>query len=598
MLFAGLGLVAFWLGFVHYSAAQAGELIQQYGYYVMAGTFGWWAVALGRLVIRPRTRLKCVAWVERERVVWGFIAAVTVVGLLTMPYSYKVLYDEIVLQTTSWSLHYFREFCTMWRGHEVDGVFRGMAVYVDKRPFFFPFVVSLIHDLTGYRAANAFVLNTVLMPVVLVLLHGLLRRLASVWAARAALICFGTSVLLAQNANGGGMEMLNLAMFLLSLTLAGHYLEEPTAERLSALVLTCVLLAQTRYESALYVAPAAVVIVEGWRRARRIILPPAAVGAPLLLIPCALHNTYLAGTPSLWELREDVPQRFQAKYVWGNLEHAAAYFFDFSGRLMSSWWLSIIGFWALGTVLVCLVVRRWQWRSAAPSLLVPVVFGVAVLGNVGLLMFYFWGQLDDPIVARLILPFTAMLALAIAWCVQGLPEPWGRRVAVWLMAGAVVTYLGFGLRAVAYNRNINQLSDEIAWEERWLARQPLRARLIITNKTSLSWVNRSISALSVLDARHKALQVSFHLEAGTFQEALVFQYYRPVAADGGFVLDPRDELPAVYVLEPILERMEGGRLLRISRVAEIRLPPTQPVAGAMASGPASASSPPAFPERL
>lgn len=572
-LFGGCGLTAFWFGFVAKTAAEAGELIQQYGYYAMAATFGWWLVALFRLRRAGGDgSFPSRHWWRTHRAVGGVIAGFTLVAWLTMPYSYKVLYDEIVLQTTAWSIHYFREFGTMWRGYQVEGVFHALGVYVDKRPFFYPFVVSLVHDLTGYRVANAFVLNTLLMPVVLGLLYWLLGKVAGGWARWTAFVCFGTSVLLAQNANGSGMEMLNLTMFLLTLGLAVYYLEQPAADRLSALILSCVLLAQTRYESALYVVPAAVVIVEGWRRGRRVVLPPAALVAPLLLIPCGLHNTYLAGTPSLWELRADVPQRFEAKYLAGNLERAAAYFFDFSSQLLSSWWLSVVGFWALGTVLLALGLRKWSWRQAAPAPVVALVFGVAVLGNVGLLMFYFWGQLDDPIVARLILPFTIMMTLAIAWCVEQIPGAWRKTVAAWLIVGALATYLGFGMKAVTYNRTINQLADEIAWEEQWLARQPPAARLIITNKTTLSWVNQGIPSLSIPDARNKADRVQFHLEAGTFQEVLVSQFYRPVNGEGGFVLDPRDELPAAFVLEPLIERQIGGRLLRISRVVSIRLP--------------------------
>ena len=233
-------------------------------------------------------------------------------------------------------------------------------------------------------------------------------------------------------------------------------------------------------------------------------------------------------------------------------------------------------------MVLALVLRKWSWRQAAPAPVVALVFGVAVVGNVGLLMFYFWGQLDDPIVARLILPFTIMMTLAIGWCVGQIPAGWQKRVAGWLMAGALAVYLGFGMKAVTYNRTINQLADEIAWEEQWLARQPPAARLIITNKTTLSWVNQGIPSLSIPDVRNKADRVQFHLEAGTFQEVLVSQFYRPVTGAGGFVLDPRDELPASFVLEPVIERQMGGRLLRISRVVAIRLPAkTEPPASAL-----------------
>ena len=573
-VFGGFGVVALWYGFLAHTAAAAGVLIMNFGYYVMMGTFFWWGYSLYRLVAGVRFSLSG-AWVSQNRMACALIGGFTLVGWLTMPYTYKVLYDEIVLQTTAWNLHYFREFGTMWHGYEVEGVFRSLGVYVDKRPFFYPFIVSLAHDLTGYRLANAFWVNTLLMPAGLFLLYGILRKLAGLWPSWAALASFGSFSLLAQNANGSGMEMLNLAMFLLTLGLAICYLEQPDAPRLSALVLSCILLAQTRYESALYVAPVGVVILEGWRRAQRVILSPAAIMAPLLLIPCALHNSYLAGMPALWELREDVPYRFEAKYLRGNLQHAAEYFFDFSSRLMSSWWLFVVGFLALGWILLVLLRRKWAWKTSSPVELSTVLFGVAVIGNLGLLMFYFWGQLDDPIVARLILPFAAMLTIAIAWCLARIPPAWQKTAGGWLMAGALFTYLGFGLRSITYNLTLNQLGEEVAWEVRWVAKLPPASRLVISNKTVLGWLDLRVPSITIADARNRADRVLFHLNAGTFKEVLVTQYFRPVGAEGGFILDPRDELPASYVLEPLIERQVGGHLLRISRVVAIN-PPAKP----------------------
>lgn len=598
VVFGAAGVTAVAYGFLNHTAAEAGRLLQHYGYPVMLGTFLWWAWTVGRMLREKIAGLSRGSGFMREHgVAVAIITGLTVVAWCTVPYSWKVLYDEMVLQATAFNVHFFREFGTIARGYEVAGEFRSLDVYVDKRPFFYPFMLSLVHDLTGYRTANAYWLNTVLMPVVLGLVYVLGRRLGGRWPGLAALACFGATSLLAQNANGAGMEMLNLAMFLMMWWAAVRYLERPEEERLGLLVLTCVLLAQTRYESAIYVAPAALVILEGWRRAGRVMLPAAAMAAPLLLIPCALHNVYLSGTPALWELHEDTSSRFGVVYLAENLRRAGSYFFNVFGNILNSWWLSLVGFAALGWVVVRLAAGARRWAKAAPAETASVLVGAATAANLGLLMLYYWGQLDEPIVSRLVLPFMAVQALAVAWCAGRLPVVARDRAGRWLTGGALCAYLGFGLWGAAMNETRNQVAQETLWEERWLARQPERSRLMISNKSGLSWLAMGRPTMAIHNAKHRARQIAFHINAGTFQEVLVSQHYRPTGPEGRFVLDPRNELPDVFELEPLVERQVGGKLLRISRVAAIRLPESEgderffsDQSGSLSTGPAGAAA--------
>ena len=217
-----LGLIApgsVIFGFQMHTAPEAQVLLQRFGYFTMMGTFAWWLIALSRLAREEGgvRRVFAPAAVRRHGSAWMIMGALVVVAWVTVPYSWKVLYDELVLQSTALNLHFFRELGTLVRGYEVEGVFRSLDIYLDKRPFFYPFLVSLVHDLTGYRSANPYVLNTLLMPVVLGLVYGVARMVAGQRPALVALTCFGASSLLALNANGTGMEMLNLTMFLLTL---------------------------------------------------------------------------------------------------------------------------------------------------------------------------------------------------------------------------------------------------------------------------------------------------------------------------------------------------------------------------------------------
>lgn len=560
-------------GFLYFTPVKAGELVRQYGYFGIAGTLIWFLVLVRRDLPAARSWVRVMTVSEFKHLCW-MVGGLSVLAWVAFPLSYKVMFDELVLQATSWNLHRMREVGTIVRGYDVEGVFLPLFVYVDKRPYFFAFLVSLVHDVLGFRESNGFLFNAVLFPMVLVLFYAIVRRLAPARVALAGLACFGATPLLAQNANGSGMDLLNLGMILLTILLAARYLQRPDDHRLSVLLIACVLLAQTRYESLLFVVTTGLVVIEGWRRAGRVLLPVTAILTPLLLIPSGLHNSYLSGTPALWELKENMDSRFNFVHVMTNLQHAWSYFFNLGFGSLGSIWLSLCGLPAL-LVGLFLAGKHWRsWRYTDSTIVSVMLAGIAILANLGLLMAYFWGQLDDPIVSRLIMPFTVLMGVAIVVALRTI-ESRGWPLARWVLGGALLYHLSWGLPAANHHRRINQLANEMEWEVRAISRMSPRSRLILTDKSSLNWMIRGIPSIILENADSRAEQIQFHLDHGTFEEVLVTQRIRPISIDGGFEVDPRDRISARFVLEPVIERMHGARLVRISRVVEIKAEPEQ-----------------------
>lgn len=607
LLFGAVAVAAFALGFLAFGVQRSRILVRQFGYYTIAGTFAWAVYAVFRIgpgiggVVRRISRRD---WLQAGAVV----GACTLIVLLTTPINYKILYDEMVLQATASDMHIYREVSTVVRAYLVDGVFAPFDSYLDKRPFFYPFLVSLVHDATGYREGNAFAVNVVLLPLILLQVYLFSRRLCGHVGALAAVLALGTLSTLAQSSTSAGMETLNLAMIVLTMHLAVLYLDAPDEPRLAALILAAVLLAQTRYESSLFVLPVAIVVLEGWRRAGRIILPVAAILAPALLIPYAVHNTYLSGTPSLWELRENESTRFSTEHLLPNLQHAFGYFFDTGRGLTNSLWLSSAGFAAMVYGAAVLWRRRKSFadhlrvRRGGPQLngaarvwsdvspvFVLVAFSMAVLANLAVLMFYYWGQLDDPTVSRLALPVSLVLALAIGFAADRFYLPasaaggagssapgrfeirwWRARVGWFAAGGAAFAYLWSGIVANEQHSRRNTLAQELAWECRFVEARPPGERLVITNKSSLPWMLHRISAIGMDNARRRVDALRYQLAHDNFCELLVTQEYRPTSAVGEFQLDPVDRLPEWFVLETIAEKRFGAHLDRISRLVEIK----------------------------
>jgi hypothetical protein len=335
-------------------------------------------------------------------------------------------------------------------------------------------------------------------------------------------------------------------------------------------VLTVILLAQSRYESSIYVGSVALVALIGWWRAGSVHLPVVALLAPLLLVPYALHNTYLAGTPILWELRDGYEVRFSFKYLVENLGFARVFFFNTEPRTANSLWLTFAGgaaaLWALG--------RLWRkgrgGEAFAPTTLAVLCFGLGIVGNLALLMAYYWGDLSDPVASRLSLPFHVLLALALVAALARWPVATRELAARWAIALALVGYVAFGLPVNQRMNELNTMETAQRWEERVVAERGPGKRLVLTDKSPLTWFARGISSTTVARAVSRPEQMAFQLRHHSFDEILVTQILIPLNADGDYRVMNDLVMPERFVLEPVAEKRIGTRLQRISILREVR----------------------------
>lgn len=572
VMFVFAGALAFVVGFVAVSPAVAEGLIVGGGYYYMLGLFSLFVFYGWRVAARRRE--VWLGWLRRPGGVGLVLLIATVFAIWADPFKHKILYDEYVLQGTAWHMHATKEIGTPVRAYDFSGTWLAIDTFLDKRPYFFAFLLSLVHDLSGFRIANVFILNAALAPICLGLVYWLARQLAG--QRRPALLAVGlvaTLPLFGQNVSGAGMELHNLVMIAFAMAAGLLYLRVPGDDRLSLFVLGVVLLAQSRYESALFVVPAALVIIVGWLRVGRVMLPWPVLVTPLLLVPYAWQNRVVDAKPILWQLREGETSRFALRYLQGNLEGARRFFFGASPEYANSWWLTVLGL--IGVVGVLVEIWRRFRRRANPQLpvasttVVVGAFGAAIAANLGLLMFYYWSRLDEPIASRFALPTYFLFALLAAWVVRNLDArrlPATRSAALGLAAWLLV----WG--APAYARRLytsqNLLMRELDWDTEQIAehRGPL---LLITNKATIPFLLEHTPVVNIPIGRTRGPAIAWHMREGTFHEVLVSQALRPTSAAGDLGVDPEDVLPETFHLQTIAVKRFGLRWDRISRLVSI-----------------------------
>ncbi len=509
------------LGFFTFAPRTGILLVQRCGYALMLATFVWWVVLLGKMI--PWRDLG----EQARRGGWRIIVLVAVLsGVLHMQerHGFKVVNDELLQASTVQRMHFTREAHAVGRGYELGTNFVLMQGSVDKRPLLFPFLVSLLHDVSGYRPGNAFVLNGLLTTALLGLLYLVGSWLRGRGAGIAAMVMFATVPLLTQVATGGGFELLNLVMILATLYLGMIYAARPTGITLGAFCLAGILLAQVRYESVLFVLPVALVILWRTGASRTLLLPWPLLLAPLLLVLYPLQYHIFDLQPGLWQLGDRPSDHgvYSLAYFYDNVGRALSYFFEWDRSQPNSHLLALAGIVGLGFFWMWFY-REYRQLRTDPGRSVFVVFVLALCLQAALMLCYFWGAYDDVLTVRLSLPTQLLFVLAFVFVY---PELVGGR---WRWHALIVlTAFYFSLwtmptlarRAYAHE---NVAAETSNWYREFLEARSDAPDLVVEPKMPLLWVAYEVSGVDYFSLAERAENFLYHQRRATFGEILVVQ---------------------------------------------------------------------------
>jgi len=417
-------------------------------------------------------------------------------------FAYKIAMDEYILASTARNMHESREVIATSRVEGFGGGSRAADVFVDKRPWFYPFVVSVLHDVAGYRPYNPFVVNALVGLGILALTYCVGYAFAGRKAGALAVLLWASLPLLAQNATGAGMELLNLFMVIAVLLLAIQYLRDPTSRREGALSLTAVLLTYTRYESALFLLPVLLIILLGWWRARRILLSWGSLCGIVLLLGVVLQVRAYAADEAAWELTHGATSAFSLEHLIVNLPHTLNFFYNLDATLANSLLLSSFGVIAL---IAFPFLLRTEWRrywTHLPVGAVSAVFLPFFLIQLSVVISFHAGRLDSPFVSRYALLTHVAAILAILALAEYVGARWKSCWSASLItAGLFVLAFTLPINAKEIFSRRNFAVREQQWFES-LGEDALRHSALVLDRFTLPWALRDV------EARHPAWAVA------------------------------------------------------------------------------------------
>ena len=570
-VFAGIAALSVALGAKLVPDRYIIDVVNKSAYWLVLAAFALFVRALWRSF---RGDVAAARAAGAAGVDWASVAVVATGGLILVthePLGFKILMDDVMLVGSSLSMHLSRTVGVPIRGGNLQGAFVMLGQFMDKRQVFYPFLVSIIHDVTGYRVENAFYLNVALAFVFLALVNALGRKLCGRLAGWLGVALFAGLPLLAQNATGGGAELLNLVMILATLMLGARYIERRDSPALEAFCYSAMLMTQVRYESGIFLLPVfGTILWVWWLEAKATLTWPIFI-LPPLLIHCLLHTRVFDIRATFWQLegRPGMTSPFSVRYVPNNLAHALAFFFGRPTDQPNSYVLSAFG--CVGLIFFGLLALRRARRLSAesPASAASIIFAAGFAAQFALMMCYFWGQFDDGVIRRLSLPTHLWMVVSIMGVLSQFPARALTRV---LLGVAVLGVLAQGvpsMAAHAYNQEY-LAGLETAWRRQFIKDHPKRDYLVIDND-SILWLTDEVSSTTIESAQKRREDLEFLMRTNTYSAVYVFQTYGVDAATGKMVIRQGDDLGPDYVLETVRsERLVTLTQTRLSRLVEIR----------------------------
>ncbi len=555
------------LGLCSRSWWDIGAVLDYAGYWTVAALVVLWlfmALALLRAQVRSLWSLlgwKGLAWVT---VAWFFLIS-------REPTEFKVLMDEPMLVFASQGMHYQRSATAPLRSYEIGGVKEYLGGFQDKRPLLFPFLLSLVHDATGYRVENIFWLNKAMVLGLLFVAWMAGRKLDPKFGGVLMMLWLCGWPILAQNACGGGFEILNLALVIIVFAAATQFLSRGDDKTEAFLLSSCMLLAHTRYESVLYMLVFAGIWLVNAIMKHRWTLSWFTALSPLLLITILWQRKIVSANGSIWQLRKGNDHPFSTDFIPANSKHALRFLLEPNADMAGSPLFGALGLLALMGLGFCLF--RAIKKHTEPDFRLKALGWVAgiVFLSFGVLLSYHWGQLDDPLVSRLALPLIGVMGLA--GCASRpllLPTAQTGRLLIGVMAFWIIGYAMPVMNQHRYSQN-NIHATIFRWARQEITAVGCRSPLVISYQ-QIMWLIYGTQSLSLPEAASRMTQIEFHRGVQTYDVVFVIQSFMDDPATRQKIPLKGNRFVDGVALETLAEKsFYPFNLIRISRVKSIDL---------------------------
>jgi len=546
-----VGLAALFLGFGPLPIEAKKFLFQTYSFhFIFIAVAIWFWTLLPkspiRKNIRPHLPALCLA-----------LFLITIIFIIS-PTHLRILYDETNLLGVSQAM-LEQHACYI----PTQAIFENqnnpfIAPEWGIRPFAFPFFLYLIHLINGYALSNVYVLNAIAGFFALFLFYLLLQNFFSKTLSMVGMGLLAAYPIFVLWTTSGGFEIANLTLALLAFYQLYHLLTSQKPYHATRLFFTLVLLAQMRYEAALFllaILPFAIyhTIKHPPSRPHTIIII-----TPLLLLPVAWQRTLYSGDYAFMVTEGET--MFGLHHFITNLQHAYSFF---SGTQSEYGTLPFLFYLTLAGILIG-VIHLIQNRThiTHTTHLMILIASLACVFQAGAILGYILGNLTRPFSIRLGIIFLPFLITPIIYLCHLITNKKSIFIVPILLATSIIIFFSWSQRlstASVHNLQLNQINR--AYIGFFQEQDPQKQALIISPYARL-FVPDQRSAVTFQYANQFWTNITHNLENGMFNKIFICQI-----ADAQTHTQHKDtHLTNPLPLKPFGELQIGNELHRISQI--------------------------------
>jgi len=498
----------------------------------------------------------------------ALLLAVILMGLIFLmsPPQFKILADETNLISVSMAMHHMKTASLLLEGLAVEYSPFDYQHHIDPRPLFYPFAVSLFHAVKGYSPYNGMVVNFISGAGILFFLYMLFSMVFSRFFGFVAMILAASFPIFIFWVTSSGFETINLFFIILVVFCLFLYLKHGDIKNAELVLISLVLLANCRYESAVFILP--IVFLAPYFLTRYAIAKYRfhILFLPLFFLPFAWQrqvsfldssvrgDTGLLSPDHVFGLSNFAENFSQNVFVLTGLNA------DF-GFLLPVFIAAVAGVYLLMKKLL------FDYHAISPE---NRALGLYV-GASGVLLFalytaFFWGQFTTDINNRLAMALLPFILFPAIYCIYRLFQKRIRAAGpllLVLLLAQMVYYWPVGAEQRLLKENalhyVNKRVTHYLYEHHDLDNEKI---LLISDRPNL-YVIHGIGSIGFQSALKNQRKLHY-LDNVYYDHILVIQKCNPI----DYSVNPENRLNEAFQLEKIYRiNVSTDHYLRISRAA-------------------------------
>jgi dolichyl-phosphate-mannose-protein mannosyltransferase len=388
------------------------------GYYFILFAFLLWLLSLCRIfpsdLFRKSNIVNCMI-IHRVAFIFPFFVILLATSISSP--ELKILSDEANLINTSHTMYKHNQVYMLMENVFRDFGFSENVVFsLDKRGLFFPFLLSIVHTFIGYSPSNGFIVNILAGYSLLVLFYFFLLRWFSKDSAIFGMVLLAAYPIIIIYTLSSGFEILNVLFVVISLYLFDVYLTKNDWRYAEALLLSLVLLAQIRYESALFSLIIIPILFFELRKQPSYNFSFLTYITPILFLPVLWQRLLTTD----YQLPENYNQIFGLDNLIANFPQWWTFFSGADERfgvIGIVFYLSIAG---LFMIIYKMTITNNAMSNRVKNFSIAMLFSY---GSVALIIMLFWsGNLVDAFVSRLSIVFIPLIIFFAIFFIENVPE--------------------------------------------------------------------------------------------------------------------------------------------------------------------------------